>query len=444
MEDSKRLIGEKCEFRTYHEITKKGTQIREKVSEPFGIQDVDDDGHYALVINRIFDDKNRLGSVNLRINSQHILSAFREVIKSYAPVPSDFTSPFELGGPFEMLLHFWDELDAYRCSIQHAEQRMHLNLLFDFMKHEIGPARAQLLDMIKTNQITFKKAWCLFRPGDLIYTQFMGEPWLLRCQYTSYGEDKAGGPYFQVNCTYTGYDGILVGQAQYHYKLYQKRNFGTENPAYITNLPIYPRKFVQGINSLENRLQDRGKRFLAIRDSSVKAYDGIARHLYEPPYTFYHPDMAEFEGVWLPYTESGRIVIDLKTFKTDQYSNAVRIQIGDTDPTLCPPYTFGYSLQRKEWCQFLVDRIHEVQWNENAWNSLILDDQEKSILQALVTSHAYSKNPRDQSQQKGKGLVVLLHGTPGSGKTLTAETVSESTQKPLISVTLAEMNKHDK
>jgi ATP-dependent 26S proteasome regulatory subunit len=47
-------------------------------------------------------------------------------------------------------------------------------------------------------------------------------------------------------------------------------------------------------------------------------------------------------------------------------------------------------------------------------------------------------------RQKGKGLVVLLYGTPGSGKTLTAETAAEGSGKALIMTSLGELNKEDR
>ncbi|KAF6816154.1 hypothetical protein CMUS01_12327 [Colletotrichum musicola] len=45
----------------------------------------------------------------------------------------------------------------------------------------------------------------------------------------------------------------------------------------------------------------------------------------------------------------------------------------------------------------------------------------------------------DVVEGKGQGLVILLHGPPGVGKTLTAETVALATGKPLLSVTTAEI-----
>lgn len=53
-------------------------------------------------------------------------------------------------------------------------------------------------------------------------------------------------------------------------------------------------------------------------------------------------------------------------------------------------------------------------------NGLILPNTQKRILRALVHSHVFPEQARDEWGLKGKGLIILLHGTPGTGKTLTA------------------------
>jgi DNA polymerase III delta prime subunit len=63
-----------------------------------------------------------------------------------------------------------------------------------------------------------------------------------------------------------------------------------------------------------------------------------------------------------------------------------------------------------------------VKWKTDALSSLILPKPQKRLLHGLVTGHVYPESARDESRLKGKGLVVLLHGSPGSGKTLTAGT----------------------
>jgi hypothetical protein len=118
------------------------------------------------------------------------------------------------------------------------------------------------------------------------------------------------------------------------------------------------------------------------------------------------------------------VVLDQRTFKEENYSEVVSVSPADVNEKskrmLCPPYTYGFSLARKDWCRFYIDNISDVDWNRSALDGLILPEERKSVLEALVFSHAFPNRVRDEMKQKGKGLVVLLHGSPGSGKTMTA------------------------
>ncbi|KAG8161250.1 hypothetical protein KVR01_009514 [Diaporthe batatas] len=437
--------GRNCQFRTYHTSPKKGGGlVTELKTEPFARLQDDTDGQYALVIRRKFTDRQELESTTLRVNSPHLLGVFRDVVGSgYTTVASDFKSPFDLTAPFQILLHYWDELEQVCKTTEDKEVRQHLRLLFDFMSNEMGPERDNVLRMISKGQISYLQAWVLFRPGDLVYTSLMGHPWLLRCHKTAYEESTVAGPYIVVTCSYTDHDGTLEGSATHKFVIHQKRWFGSENPAFITDLPVYPRRLVRGEDDLEGLLEERGRKFLARKAVCTQAYDGIAQYLKEPPDSFFDPDMASFEGVWLPFTETGRVILDRKTFHDDQYGNQVPIKVQKPDPLLCPPYAYGYSLSRKDWCRFFVDRMDDVKWKQGVWDSLILAPEQKRVLQALVTSHEFPDNARNEAEQKGKGLVVLLHGTPGSGKTLTAETAAEGAQKALISASLGELNRYN-
>lgn len=70
-----------------------------------------------------------------------------------------------------------------------------------------------------------------------------------------------------------------------------------------------------------------------------------------------------------------------------------------------------------------VSQLQPVAFRKNAWNRVVLDTEYKDIIQAMVSSYVDKTAMLDDLVAgKGAGLVALLHGPPGSGKTLTAGT----------------------
>lgn len=123
---------------------------------------------------------------------------------------------------------------------------------------------------------------------------------------------------------------------------------------------------------------------------------------------------------------------------------------------LCPPRILGYALKSKSWAQVPITSLRKVNSEKNATffdEHLQLDDQPKRMLKAFVENHEYSdrtdahrnsaagerQKSFDVVEGKGQGLAVLLHGPPGVGKTLTAETIAQATGRPLLSVSVAQI-----
>ena len=70
----------------------------------------------------------------------------------------------------------------------------------------------------------------------------------------------------------------------------------------------------------------------------------------------------------------------------------------------------------------------------------MLGDKQKLLISSLVKQHtSQSTGFDDLVAGKGRGLVGLLCGNPGCGKTLTAEAVAEITHRPLYIVSAGEL-----
>jgi AAA+ superfamily predicted ATPase len=80
-----------------------------------------------------------------------------------------------------------------------------------------------------------------------------------------------------------------------------------------------------------------------------------------------------------------------------------------------------------------------VAWNGQAFQSLVADQEMKELILALVTNQIAPETATDLIDNKGNGLIMLLHGPPGTGKTFTAESVAEIAKKPLYSVTCGDI-----
>jgi hypothetical protein len=79
----------------------------------------------------------------------------------------------------------------------------------------------------------------------------------------------------------------------------------------------------------------------------------------------------------------------------------------DEDYLLAPSLIHGYSFSLKEWLNFNVSKIHDIEWNCNAWDSLVLPRETKDVIHGLVESRRENAvRPMDDVIcGKEKGLV---------------------------------------
>ncbi|CAI4213275.1 unnamed protein product [Parascedosporium putredinis] len=125
------------------------------------------------------------------------------------------------------------------------------------------------------------------------------------------------------------------------------------------------------------------------------------------------------------------------------YVKADDPDLSDDDYFMCRNNIVGFVVGQKVWVQYIrTSSLTEIEWGRDPFRSLQLGEERKRLVHRLVTGFANDKTDAydDVVAGKGKGLIFLLHGPPGLGKTLTAESVAESAKRPLYRITTGELS----
>ncbi|KIA75882.1 hypothetical protein HK57_00324 [Aspergillus ustus] len=120
---------------------------------------------------------------------------------------------------------------------------------------------------------------------------------------------------------------------------------------------------------------------------------------------------------------------------------------------LLPRDVPGFALRNRKWHYFYLDYMtppySKLDPTDDGFEKLAIPKSHKSMVLALVRNHSSGKSKAtgkamgrpemDLVRGKGKGLIILLHGVPGVGKTSTAECVASFTRRPLYPITCGDL-----
>ncbi|OJD18719.1 hypothetical protein AJ78_01256 [Emergomyces pasteurianus Ep9510] len=123
---------------------------------------------------------------------------------------------------------------------------------------------------------------------------------------------------------------------------------------------------------------------------------------------------------------------------------------------LLPSRVYGYGLIDHKWLPLDVNKVEDLPVTGEAvqrarFEDLVLPEGHRVLLQALIKNQVElpeheleedgSNKPlsMDAVPGKGKGLIILLHGAPGVGKTSTAECVAAQLKRPLLPITCGDI-----
>ncbi|KAL6876223.1 hypothetical protein HDV57DRAFT_519109 [Trichoderma longibrachiatum] len=147
-------------------------------------------------------------------------------------------------------------------------------------------------------------------------------------------------------------------------------------------------------------------------------------------------------------------------------SNTNATGASDDELVIMSYRVFGFVLRNRKWAKLdltYMTAIHPpdvenvladeqkrnttgLKKQKTAFDSLVIKKEHRSMIVSLVAQHFRDKKSTSAHQQqfdivkgKGKGLIMLLHGAPGVGKTSTAEGIAELFKKPLFQITCGDL-----
>ncbi|XWW97916.1 hypothetical protein V2A60_005912 [Cordyceps javanica] len=374
---------------------------------------------------------------SLIIQSPLLKNALGDILQDYPGITTDVTR-LKFFAPFECFVHRWEELEeAVIDEDRDAASREHLRLLHTILSDELGATVQLRKDFLKNKVTDFEHCWLLFTPGCTILTQLHGHTVAARFNSGKYVETNCG-PMYSISCSYVDWDGVRVGWAE---KTTGISQFLGTKP--FSNLSCYPLEHHPNRASIETDLRRRGRRWESLQGFRYKAYKGVA---------VYSPDQKTLSRERVDC----RIVVDASRWEDANPNYLLYLEIiHEADQSqldyempplnnyhvlLTSPMVRGYALKNKRWMQFFVDGVEEIEFHEGAFDSLVLSEQRKKLILAFAESQVKHKDSFDDViKGKGQGIIMLLSGGPGIGKTLTAEVVAEKMRVPLYTMSAGDL-----
>jgi AAA+ superfamily predicted ATPase len=199
----------------------------------------------------------------------------------------------------------------------------------------------------------------------------------------------------------------------------------------------------------------------ASEEAELIARSVLVKRFYRPgTYVKYQGNI--YQDVWngnKAYRADGRVVIDpnaMSRMAPNQWQNVVHYsglswdrshqqrlvantEVEADDMWRLWPALYGFSMKTKQWGRFDGWRTEEIIWRDDAFDKLVMTEKRKSLIKKLVQYQGGQNGFEDIIEGKGGGLIVLLSGFPGVGKTLLAETVAEILHRPIYYVSIGEL-----
>ncbi|KAI1087279.1 P-loop containing nucleoside triphosphate hydrolase protein [Rostrohypoxylon terebratum] len=358
------------------------------------------------------------------VRSPQVMSILQATLEGY-PGISLALDELTLISPFRPILHRWGKF-CQEINSTDSLIKDHTSGFTKIVEEELAPYRKILSEANDHGVIEHGNLWIIFVPGEFVW-------WMLK----------------QNHCIGKVIETQTDSNSNFVIKYEQKvwNGFSLENEVGIlcispftgtrpiTELTAIPLLRKPDVEDVRVEALERGKKFLGLTGCHYREYLGLGK---EKSIHKFPPQPPRWTGV------SGRVILDAALWDgkvgTRQRVEGVDISaFNDSEIILCSPLLKGYSFADKKWYELFVSNVIDITW-DNSFIHLELDQMEKDLLiQSTRTKLGQTNDFDDMVSGKGKGVIVLLSGPPGVGKTLTAESIADEMRVPLYPLSAGEL-----
>jgi hypothetical protein len=391
---------------------------------------------FALCEIRHFWEDGDFKCTQLHVNSPLLKQLLEDVVGDFPNEPMDATAEVEIDLPAYCLFFHRKELEeeGTKRFKDDEEGQAHLRVLLEYiddtLEDEFRSYRRAITSEAKA--INYEHLWTIFKPGTTVYLKFLVQPRAFKLLSFFYcnGDDAGLG----LSVEFVDYNGEMFGTRTTEFRI--PKYSGTLR---CDQLNVKPLDMLAEKDKIREYLIERGHRFEKLVGQNFLQYSGVAVKRKDCGYE--------------RFNLTGRVMIDCKTYHrldpNDAFtvteiarSEAAKRQRGirkhnngsglddfaegkvddellDEDRLLTNATVRGFAFTHKRFLEFFVDNLTQIEWNAECFDQLVLDAAPKRTVQALVSMHARrSKNEEaafdDIVKGKGQGLVMVLHGPPGT------------------------------
>jgi len=311
-----------------------------------------------------------------------------------------------------------------------ATYRVILRPLTDYLEEEYDELRKKINVMLSEGKINYSSLWSIFAPNTNICYKVGASrhPVAARIKTCKYNR-SSWFPSFDITCS------VIKSNGRCFYNSTESHSISAfAGVKKLKDLPIRPLD-----DKTKKELEERGKLFTKV---------GIGAH-----YMNYHGNI-EWKQWWTTnlIKADGRVMVDgvsfsrmnpnYRSFSTSPTSSSIIQEIPDEMLCMTWPTIGGFSFSAKKWGEIMVASLSPVIYDDKAFEKLVFPAEKKTLIKSLVENagEAFA----DIISGKGAGCIFLLHGSPGVGKTLTAEAIAELLHRPLYSVSVGELGTNTK